>query len=349
MNFEFPESPPLEHLERLTTSFGIYEHALLHEPRPEHGYCVDDAARAIVLLCREPQLNQRAEKMLDLYIKFTLEAITENGACHNRMDAHGLWTDEAGKGDWWGRASWGLGFAAVHAPESRQRSAALDGFRLLSKATSPDRRAIAFAALGAGEILLEQPEEIQARKILMEAKALLSEQISPDWFWPEARLGYSNASIAEAAMLTGLALQDESMTELGIRMLEFLLSIEIRDGHFSLTPVGGRGPGEVEIQFDQQPIEISAIADACARAWTITGDPRWIVEIERAWRWFLGDNDVGVAMFDPRTGAGFDGLHAHGPNQNQGAESTLAMLSTAQHFYGICLPRRRADSSVQFD
>ncbi len=90
MNFEFPESPPLEHLERLTTSFGIYEHALLHEPRPEPGYCVDDAARAIVLLCREPQLNQRAEKMLDLYIKFTLEAITENGACHNRMDAHGL-------------------------------------------------------------------------------------------------------------------------------------------------------------------------------------------------------------------------------------------------------------------
>jgi hypothetical protein len=36
-------------------------------------------------------------------------------------------------------------------------------------------------------------------------------------------------------------------------------------------------------------------------------------------------------MFDPRTGGGFDGLERFGANQNQGAESTLAMLSTAQH------------------
>ena len=344
MNFEFSGTPPFEHLERLTTSLGIYEHALLHEPRTEHGYCVDDAARALVLLCREPQLDQTFRKMLDLYLNFTLEAIAEDGACHNRMDADGLWIDEAGKGDWWGRASWGLGFAAIHAPEFGQRSAALLGFRLLSKTTSPDRRAISFAALGAGEILLEQPDDARARKILMEAEARLNEQISPDWFWPETRLGYSNASIAEAAMLTGLALQHKSVTECGIRMLEFLLSVETRDGHFSPTPVGGRGPGEVEIHFDQQPIEIAAIADACARAWTITGDPRWIAEIERAWSWFLGDNDVGVAMFDKRTGAGFDGLHAHGPNQNQGAESTMAMLSTAQHFYRIYSSKSRAES-----
>jgi len=349
MNFEFSGIPPLTHLERLTTSLGIYEHALLHVPRTEHGYCVDDAARALVVLCREPKLNEPAKRMLDLYLEFTLTAIAEDGSCHNRMNTDGLWIDEAGKGDWWGRASWGLGFAAVHAPEFGERSAALNGFRMLSKTTSPDLRAISFAALGAGEILLEQPDEAQARRILMEAEPRLSEQISPHWFWPETRLGYSNASIAEAAILTGQALQHESVTERGLKMLEFLLSVEIRDGHFSPTPVGGRGPGEIEIQFDQQPIEIAAIADACARAWKITGDPRWIIEIERAWGWFLGDNDVGVAMFDPSTGAGFDGLHAHGPNQNQGAESTMAMLSTAQHFYRICSPKGQAGSSVQIN
>ena len=119
-------------------------------------------------------------------------------------------------------------------------------------------------------------------------------------------------------------------------MLEFLLRIETRDEHFSPTPVGGRGPDDFESQFDQQPIEIAAIADACARAWTITSNPRWIAEIARAWKWFLGENDVGVPMFNPDTGGGFDGLHAHGPNQNQGAESTMAMLSTAQQFYRYC-------------
>jgi len=274
--------------------------------------------------------------MLDLYLNFTLAAIEEEGACHNRMDVNGAWTDEAGRGDWWGRACWGLGIASTHAPETMQRTKALDGFRLLAKTLSPDLRAISFAALGAGEILLERPDEIPARNIVFEAEARLNQQISPDWFWPEMRLGYSNATLAEAAMFAGQVLHRQALIECGLKMLDFLLRIETRLGHFSPTPVGGRGPGESEVQFDQQPIEIAAIADACARAWSITRDSRWTLEIERAWRWFGGDNDVGVAMFNPRTGAGFDGLHAHGPNQNQGAESTMAMLTTAQQFSKFC-------------
>ena len=47
--------------------------------------------------------------------------------------------------------------------------------------------------------------------------------------------------------------------------------------------------------------------------------------------WFMGSNDAGELMWDPETGGGFDGLHADGVNRNQGAESTLAVLSTLQH------------------
>jgi hypothetical protein len=36
-------------------------------------------------------------------------------------------------------------------------------------------------------------------------------------------------------------------------------------------------------------------------------------------------------MFDPETGGGFDGLEHDGVNQNQGAESTIAFVSTMQH------------------
>lgn len=46
--------------------------------------------------------------------------------------------------------------------------------------------------------------------------------------------------------------------------------------------------------------------------------------------WFQGANDIGELMWDPETGGGFDGLHADGVNRNQGAESTLAVLSTFQ-------------------
>ena len=33
---------------------------------------------------------------------------------------------------------------------------------------------------------------------------------------------------------------------------------------------------------------------------------------------------------DPDTGGGYDGLHADGVNLNQGAESTMAVISTLQ-------------------
>ena len=36
-------------------------------------------------------------------------------------------------------------------------------------------------------------------------------------------------------------------------------------------------------------------------------------------------------MWDPATGGGYDGLEATGVNLNQGAESTIALISTRQH------------------
>jgi hypothetical protein len=50
-----------------------------------------------------------------------------------------------------------------------------------------------------------------------------------------------------------------------------------------------------------------------------------------AGNWFLGNNDAGVSMIDLETGGGYDGLHSDRANLNQGAESTLAMISTMQH------------------
>jgi hypothetical protein len=45
-------------------------------------------------------------------------------------------------------------------------------------------------------------------------------------------------------------------------------------------------------------------------------------------------------MWDAKTGGGFDGLHADGVNRNQGAESTLAALSTMQHARRISAVRQ---------
>ena len=62
----------------------------------------------------------------------------------------------------------------------------------------------------------------------------------------------------------------------------------------------------------------------------MTGEARWLRGVELSAAWFLGSNDSGQVMYDPQGGGGYDGLERGGRNENQGAESTLAMISTFQ-------------------
>jgi hypothetical protein len=324
--------PVFDHLERLTDDRGLFEHALGTVPRREHGYCVDDVARGLVVVCREPEPAPAARRLARCYLAFVLDALDPGGACHNRMAVDGQWRDEAAVGDWWGRALWGLGVAATSARVPGMRARALGGFRIAAQRRSPHVRSMAFAALGAAELLRKRPDEIAARRLLTDTLAAIGEKDDDDsrWPWPEERLSYGNASIAEALIVAGDALPDAAALSRGLDLLEFLLRTETRDGHLSVTPAGGRTRDDAGPGFDQQPIEVCALADACASAFRITRESSWMTAVGLAWNWFLGDNDSATPMFDPRTGAGYDGLERHGRNLNQGAESTLAMLATAQ-------------------
>ena len=150
------------------------------------------------------------------------------------------------------------------------------------------------------------------------------------WPWPEPRLTYSNAVLAEARIAAGVELGDDRLLDEGLDLLDWLVRVETRDGHFSFTPAGGWASGEARPGFDQQPLEAGTMADACARAFDATGDPIWADRTELAAAWFLGRNDVGVPLLDPRTGGCRDGLERGGVNENEGAESTIAMISALQ-------------------
>jgi len=143
--------------------------------------------------------------------------------------------------------------------------------------------------------------------------------------------------LAEAMIATGVALEAPNLWHRGLDLLDWLLGLETSGEHLSPTPVGGRGPGDAKPAFDQQPIEISSLADACARAAGVDPAARRNDGVRAAASWFTGANDTGQVMWDPETGAGFDGLQADGVNRNQGAESTLAVISTLQHAQRISL------------
>ena len=324
--------PVFHHLERLTDDRGLFEHALNSAPRREHGYCVDDVARGLVVVCHEPEPGLAVRGLARCYLAFVLDALDPAGACHNRMSVDGQWRDEPAVSDWWGRALWGLGVAAASAQTPGMRARALGGFRIAAQCRSPHVRSMTFAALGAAELLRRWPDEIAARRLLTDTLAVIGAGEDDDslWPWPEERLSYGNASIAEALIVAGDALPDAQALSRGLLLLEFLLRIQTRDGHLSVIPMGGRGRDDVGPGYDQQPIEVSALADACGSAFRITRQPFWLTGVSLAWGWFLGDNDSATPMFDSRTGGGYDGLERHGRNLNQGAESTLAMLATAQ-------------------
>lgn len=324
-------TPSYDHLAHLSTEAGIFEHALGDSPRLEHGYCVDDVARALTVVVREPDQTPELARLTEVYLGFLELAIAPDGRVRNRMDAGGRWTDEPSIGDWWGRALGALGFASAHAVLPFHRTRATYAFLRAAARRSPDVRASAFAALGAADLLRVRPDADGARALLVAAVDTIPLAPVGGWMWPEARLRYANATLCEALIAGGAVLGRRELVDRGLAMLRFLLDLETTaSGTLSLTGSAGRGPGDAGPLWDQQAIEAAALADACARAYEETLDPRWREGVRMSWAWFLGDNDSRIPMYDPVTGAGFDGLEAGGRNLNRGAESTLAALGTLQ-------------------
>jgi hypothetical protein len=330
------QSLDLRHLLRMSDEVGLFEHADGAIPRREHGYCVDDVSRGLLVLCREPFASEAVIELSGRYLTFLAHAQGPDGSFHNRLGFDRRWHDRPATGDWWGRALWGLGTAAAGSSAPWVRDAALGFFERGARHRPIHLRAMAFAALGAAQVLTVDPTHRLARDLLADAVLAIgaagTDRSAPDqaWLWPQTRLAYGNGALPEALLAAGHLLGDETALTRGLDLLGWLLDVESNDGHFSPTPVGGRGASDRQPGFDQQPIELAALADACATAFAITAEPRWAAGVRLAAAWFTGDNDTGAVMHDPVTGGGYDGLTAGGRNANQGAESTLALLSTLQ-------------------
>jgi hypothetical protein len=356
--------PRYSHLFALTDEIGLFEHALFTLPRPEHGYCVDDVARGLVILCRGEASETgpvaatsghpsgaaadvetghergRRAQIAWTYLDFVLKAQAPDGRIVNRCDCDGHWHGEPGVDDCWGRALWGLGTAASRSRDPELARRAIDAFRVSAALRSPSLRAMAYAGLGAAEVLRVDNQDAWARALLTDVAQALVETSPgpvgtsdgyPGWPWPQPRLTYANALIPDVLLAAGDCLGDPVLRERGLSLLRWLVDLETASSHLSVTPSVGWAPGDPRPGFDQQPIEVSTLADACARAFEMTGEPCWSDTVELAAAWFFGVNDTGITLADDVTGGCCDGLQKVGRNENQGAESTLALLSTLQH------------------
>jgi hypothetical protein len=135
--------------------------------------------------------------------------------------------------------------------------------------------------------------------------------------------------LPQALIRAGIRAANEEMVSAGLEALDWLVTLQRCEvkGHF--VPIGSKGfysRTTEKARFDQQPVEACAVVSACLQANRATGKNRWRKEAWSAFNWFLGDNDLQIALYDPATGGCRDGLHPDRANENQGAESTLSFL-----------------------
>jgi len=330
----------LDHLRRMTDHTGIVEHAVFNVPNYPEGYSTDDNARALIVAILLEELGSNSAKgSLDLaarYLAFLWLAFDPTTKrFRNCLSYERQWQEPQGSEDSHGRALWGLGTVLGRTNDAGLRGAAGRLFEMAVPAAvefkSP--RACAFALLG----LLEYLESFPGDRAALNAADTLANRLlesyvanrSVDWKWFENELTYSNARLPQALIRAGTRSGNDAMVSAGLEALDWLARAQRCEtkGHF--VPIGSHGfysKKTEKARFDQQPIEACATVAAYLQAYRATGKGRWRKEAWTAFNWFLGDNDLQIALYDPSTGGCRDGLHPDRANENQGAESTLSFL-----------------------
>lgn len=324
----------LDHVQRLTDSTGMLQHATHTVPNFAEGYCTDDNARALLLAVMLEELGQdgpELDRLATRYAAFLQAAFNpEHKRFRNFLGFDRRWLEEAGSEDSHGRALWALGACVGRSRRPDLPMWAAGHFEralpAVLETTSP--RTWAFGLLGVREYQRRLGGDRVAARVreALTAKLLdvYDRTTTPDWPWFEEVLSYDTARLPQALIASGHG----RAVEVGLAALTWLVKVQTApQGHF--RAIGSNGfyrKGGAPARFDQQPVEACATVSACLEAYRATSDAQWIAEARSAFEWFLGRNDLGLELYDPRTGGCADGLQEDRINCNQGAESTLSFL-----------------------
>jgi glycosyltransferase involved in cell wall biosynthesis len=333
----------LKHVLAMTDDTGMLQHATFSIPRYGDGYCVDDNARALLLMTLldeagsdDPAVVRRLAARYLAFVSYAFDRTT--GRFRNFLSYARQWQESSGSEDSHGRSLWALGAVVGRAGDPGRHSLAGDLFHAAIPAvaamTSP--RAWAYALLGINEYLRAfQGDSAVATlraELALRLFGLVKRTGTADWPWFENSLTYCNARLPQALVVSAFHLQRPDMMDAGLRSLEWLVSLQ-SSPYGDFAAVGSNGfyeRGASPASFDQQPVEACATVSACLEAFRVSGDGRWLREGRRAFNWFLGQNHLHQWLYDASTGGCRDGLHEERLNENQGAEATLSFLLALQ-------------------
>ena len=327
---------PLDHLDRMTDSAGLIQHAIYSVPRRESGYTTDDNARALRLCVRlwSEKPDERMLNRVSCYLSFLEHARRPVCGFHNFLSYQRDWLDAGGTEDCQGQAVLALAEVLASPLPSGFRELArelLDGV-LPALTELRSLRAQAYVIQGWAHLwragvtdigLMEKVAWLAAGRLV---ECFHRSQRS-DWHWFESQMTYANAVLPQALFDAAERWPDEAFLAIAESSFGFLDLATTADNVF--WPIGNRdwySHGEEKSLYDQQPVEASTMAAAALAGFRLRGEDKYLAVFQRAHDWFLGENSLKLSLADSQGGACFDGLEPTGVNRNQGAESTLAYL-----------------------
>jgi hypothetical protein len=327
-----------DHLLTLVDDVGIIQHANGAIPNRSTGYCVDDVARLAVVAY---ELSRRGDERAWTSVVYRALAFLEDATdtprgMRNFMGYDRRWLDEPHLGDHVGRSIWALGelLSTAWVPAVVDPTRRLLARIVATLGPEMSLRTAAYAAVGLARLDSDRLQPA-GRALLGHAVDQLASAYertaSPDWCWFEDALAYDNAMLPHALLTAGAALDRDDLTQTGLTALRWLGDESgLDEGTLRLTGhLGRHRAGTASCAGDEQPLDASAFVAAELAAFAITGDPEHATRARTAFDWFLGRNRLGRPLYDFATGGCSDGLGDETTNDNQGAESTLAVHRAA--------------------
>lgn len=329
----------------MTDSTGVLQHAKNSFPDYSEGYCTDDNARALILVLLASQLNAR-DVWLDMlksrtisFLNYSLNRTTSH--FRNFLGYNREWLDEKGSQDSHGRAVWALGCCINKSDNSDLQNIANRLFHIALKPVTEfsHPRSLSFILLGLTEYLKKFPGDLICKSIELELSKRIFTMFqncnSSDWPWCEDIITYDNARIIQGLLACGNRLKRADFIDTALKSLRWLVRIQTAENG-CFRAIGSNGffkRGSPIAKFDQQPIEATAMISSCIEAFKITSDNAWVESARTIFSWFLGANDLCLAVYDETSGGCRDALHADRLNRNQGAESTISFLTSLTEMY----------------
>jgi hypothetical protein len=257
----------------------------------------------------------------------------KDGTFRNYLSFNRNFLDEVGSEDSFGRTIWALGYLLDNAPNDAYYQTGRSLFFNASPnfETLQSVRGIANTIVGISYYLMSNPSDDSMTERLRNLTYKLIEQFeensSPEWQWFEPWLTYDNGMLPFALLHSAERLKESKIAEVGLKTMNFLTEITLKDGYFSA--IGNEkwyNKGGERSIFAQQPVDTLAMVLMYHQAFHLTKDKEYLTKLFSCFMWFLGENDLRMNLFDFETKGCCDGFESYGVNRNQGAESSLAYL-----------------------